>query len=77
LIPIEVKSAQTVASDFFDMLIYWSRLAGVPNAADIASGPAALIYRGDRSFKRSGITALPWFALWDRTAGSSFENLLR
>ncbi|MCX6565064.1 MAG: ATP-binding protein [Candidatus Aminicenantes bacterium] len=63
LIPIEVKSAQTVASDFFDMLIYWSRLAGVTSAMDTAAGPAALVYGGDHSFKRSGITVLPWFAL--------------
>jgi len=63
LIPIEVKSAQTVASDFFDMLNYWSRLAGTTSAPDTSAGPAALVYGGDRLFKRSEITVLPWFVL--------------
>lgn len=63
VIPIEVKSAQTVASDFFDMLKYWSRLAGSGGASDATAGPAALIYGGDRLFKQFGITVLPWFSL--------------
>ena len=57
IVPVEIKSAQTVAADFFDMLKYWNKLAGTPD------GPAALVYGGDQAYKRSGITVLPWFAL--------------
>lgn len=57
LTPVEIKSAQTVADDFFDSLDYWKKLAGTPDS------PAVLVYGGDRLFKRSGITVTPWFAL--------------
>jgi hypothetical protein len=57
LIPIEAKSAQTVASDFFTNLAYWREISGDKNA------PAALVYGGDRSFKRSGVSVYPWFVL--------------
>ena len=57
LTPVEAKSAQTVASDFFDHLNYWRRISGDETA------PAALVYGGDRSFKRSGVVVYPWFAL--------------
>jgi predicted AAA+ superfamily ATPase len=57
LIPVETKSAQTVASDFFDGLDYWRSLAGKPDV------PAALVYAGDRSFKQSGVAVYPWFIL--------------
>ena len=56
-IPIEVKSAQTVASDFFDHLGYWRSLSGNEDA------PAALIYGGDQAFKRSGVATYPWYVL--------------
>ena len=54
LIPIEIKSGATLASDFFTGLRYWLDLAGTPNA------PAALVYGGDRSVRRSGIIAYSW-----------------
>jgi len=57
LIPVETKSAQTVASDFFDNLLYWRNVSGDENA------PAALVYGGDRSFKRSGVIVYPWYML--------------
>ena len=57
LIPIEAKSAQTVASDFFSSITYWRELSGDADA------PAALIYGGDQAFKRSGVSVYPWFAL--------------
>jgi|Deesub1362A_J573_1020465.scaffolds.fasta_scaffold00487_21 hypothetical protein len=57
LIPVETKSAQTTASDFFSNLIYWRKLSGDETA------PAALIYGGDLSFKRSGAVVYPWFVL--------------
>jgi uncharacterized protein len=54
-IPIEIKSAKTIASDFFDHLHYWRRLSGRPN------GPAFLIYGGERSMLRQNVQVLPWF----------------
>jgi len=57
LIPVEIKSAQTVASDFFDMLAYWRMVSCEPDT------PAVLIYGGDQSLRRSGVLVRPWFAL--------------
>jgi predicted AAA+ superfamily ATPase len=53
-IPIEVKSGQTIASDFFADLDYWRNLAGQ------AHGAAALLYGGDTSFKRQGVSVVSW-----------------
>jgi predicted AAA+ superfamily ATPase len=57
LLPVEVKSAQTVASDFFASLGYWQRLSGGEE------GPSALVYGGDRVFRRSGVCVYPWYVL--------------
>ncbi len=57
LIPVETKSARTVAKDFFNGLRYWLELNGE------AEGPAAMVYGGDRPFKRQGVTVYPWFVL--------------
>jgi predicted AAA+ superfamily ATPase len=57
LIPIEIKSAQTFASGFLDNLMYWKKLTGVMEA------PAALIYGGEESFRRSGVVVRPWFSI--------------
>ena len=57
LTPIEVKSGQTVASDFFNNLHFWQDLSGDEAA------PAALIYGGDQSFKRKNVFVYPWFGL--------------
>ena len=57
LVPVEIKSAQTVASDFFDGLKYWRELTGE------RQGPAALVYGGDRLFRQSGVVVYPWFVL--------------
>ena len=57
IVPVEVKSGQTVASDFFDNLHYWQGLAKAKEA------PAALIYGGDRAFLRSGACVYPWHVL--------------
>ncbi len=54
LVPIEIKSGATLVSDFFSGLRYWLDLAGTPDA------PAALVYGGDRSVRRSGIVAYSW-----------------
>ncbi len=57
LVPIEVKSGQTVASDFFNGLKLWRALSGK------ASAPAALFYGGDRAFARNEVAVYPWYAL--------------
>lgn len=53
-IPIEIKSGQTIASDFFADIQYWQDLA------DQSEGPAGLVYGGDSSYKRQGVTVLSW-----------------
>jgi len=56
-VPVEVKSGQTVAADFFRGLDYWRKLADDPEA------PAALVYGGERSYRRRGVTVYGWDAL--------------
>lgn len=53
-IAVEVKSAQTVAEDFFSGIDFWRKLTGNPEA------PAALVYGGDRSYRRSGVSVHGW-----------------
>lgn len=53
-IPIEVKSGQTIASDFFADIDYWRNLARQP------SGVAGLVYGGAASHMRRGVTVLSW-----------------
>ncbi len=55
IIPMEAKSAQTVAADFFKEIGAWRALSGKVDA------PAALIYGGDQSFVRQGVAVCPWF----------------
>jgi uncharacterized protein len=57
VIPIEIKSGQTINSDFFKGIRYWKKLTNTPNC------PAALIYGGTDTGKRSGISILPWSLL--------------
>ena len=52
--PVEIKSGQTFASDFLTALDYWRDLAGAQ------AGPAALIYGGNGSYTRSGVSVLSW-----------------
>jgi predicted AAA+ superfamily ATPase len=52
--PLEVKSGETIASDFFSGLRYWRGLVGDSKA------PAALVYGGDRAFRREGVTVYRW-----------------
>lgn len=51
---LEIKSGQTIAGDFFSGLRFWRELVGEKAA------PAALVYGGDRSFEREGITVYRW-----------------
>jgi uncharacterized protein len=57
LIPIEIKSGQTVSGDFFSGIEYWRNLAGEKDA------PAALVYGGDRSYQRTGSIVYSWSCL--------------
>lgn len=53
-IPVEIKSGQTIASDFFGGINYWRDLAGQPEAL------SGLVYGGDASYKRRGVSVLSW-----------------
>lgn len=54
LIPVEIKSGETIANDFFKGLEYWRSL---PGQADC---PAALVYGGESSMKRRNYTIYSW-----------------
>jgi predicted AAA+ superfamily ATPase len=54
LLPVEVKSGATVASDWLGNLEEWTRLAGK------AAEPAWLLYGGDKRQQRKLGTVLPW-----------------
>jgi predicted AAA+ superfamily ATPase len=53
-VPVEAKSGQTIAADFFDALRYWRRLVEDDQA------PGVLVYGGDRSFVREGFQIYSW-----------------
>jgi len=57
LIAVEIKSAQTIASDFFAGLNYWQKLLGDRDA------PAALVYAGDQRCRRRGVIVYSWCSL--------------
>lgn len=59
LIPVEVKSGQTVVQDFFANLESWSKIAGE------AGGPPWLVYGGDRRQSRTNVEVLPWREIGD------------
>ncbi len=52
--PVEIKSGQTIASDFFAALEHWRQIAGD------AAGHPGLVYGGDASYTRSGVSVLSW-----------------
>lgn len=53
-VALEIKSSQTVAEDFFSGIDFWRKLTGDPEA------PAALVYGGDRTYRRSGVSVHGW-----------------
>jgi predicted AAA+ superfamily ATPase len=63
LLPIEVKSGQTVAPDFFAGLDEWRRISG-----SAAGGEAWLVYGGDREQRRAGTRVVPWKRIGELTA---------
>ena len=54
LVPVEIKSGQTINEDFFRGLAYWRSL---PEQADC---PAALIHGGDQSYTRRRVEVMSW-----------------
>ncbi len=56
-IPVEIKSGETVAEDFFKGIRYWRNLIQDQDAS------AALMYGGDSSFIRQGVTVYSWTCL--------------
>lgn len=56
-IAVEIKSSQTVAEDFFSGIDFWRKLVGDPEA------PSALVYGGDRTYRRSGVSVHTWLDL--------------
>jgi hypothetical protein len=54
LIPIEVKSGQTIGSDFLKGLNHWLQLAGD------SSGPGWLVYGGSQNQVRQNIQIVAW-----------------
>jgi len=52
LIPAEIKSGQTINSDFFKGLKYWKKLTGTKESY--------LIYGGEENYKREGINIRSW-----------------
>jgi uncharacterized protein len=61
LLPIEVKSGMTIASDWFDGLAKWRRLAG-----DRAARPV-LVYGGEARQSRQIAEVLPWSDIGELT----------
>lgn len=57
LVPVEIKSSETVAGDFFEGIKYWRELAGAEGA------PGALFYGGDKSYRRGGMAVYSWSCL--------------
>jgi uncharacterized protein len=54
LMAIEIKSGQTIASDFFGALKGWLSLAGEPDAS------AWLVYGGNKKIVNNNISIVPW-----------------
>ena len=59
LLPVEIKSGQTVAADFFDSLKKFQKLAGD------SVGPAALVYGGAQGQQRETAQVVPWKRIHD------------
>ena len=56
-VALEIKSGETLAGDAFKGLAFWRDLLDNPEA------PAALIYGGERNYRRHGATVWSWRAL--------------
>jgi predicted AAA+ superfamily ATPase len=54
LVPVEIKSGQTVQPAFFRGIEDWRRISGQPD------GEAWLVFGGDREERRGSLRVLPW-----------------
>lgn len=59
VMPIEIKSGQTVIREFLTSLARWGALAGARAASP------TLVYGGTQSFERQGVRVLGWDAVAD------------
>ncbi len=57
LIPVEVKSGQTVTSAATSGLAWWTALPGNPNHGGV------LVHGGDADFMLKGFHVAPWFLI--------------
>jgi predicted AAA+ superfamily ATPase len=57
VLPVEVKSGKTIASDFFDSLRRWKNLSG--------AGSGVLVYGGEDAYEREGFHVEPWDKAYD------------
>lgn len=55
LIPVEVKSGETVAGDAVDTLAWWTSIPSNPNRGGV------LVHGGSERFDFKGFQVLPWF----------------
>ena len=55
IVPLEVKSGRTVASDAVDTLVWWTSIPSNPNRGGV------LVHGGEESFDFKGFRVLPWF----------------
>ena len=55
VVPLEVKSGQTVAADAVDGLLWWTSIPGNPNRGGV------LVHGGTERFDFKGVRVLPWF----------------
>lgn len=54
LMPIEIKSGQTITADYYIGLKKWLAVAGE------TAGRPKLVYGGNERYTRSGIEVIPW-----------------
>ena len=52
--PIEIKSSQTLSSDYFDMLLKWQKISGALDSSSY------VVYGGDVSMSKKGGVAIGW-----------------
>ena len=55
IIPVEVKSGQTIAGDAVDPLTWWTSIPSNPNEGGV------LVHGGNETFDFKGFRVLPWF----------------
>ena len=55
--PVEVKSGQTIATDFFKGMERWNQVAGR------VGKPAWLVYGGDQELRHGEVEVIPWSRL--------------